>query len=169
MMIKELTVKGRDDVRYIITKSTPCGNALRIDEAVAVYGSGLRLFVSAKNASDICLKTVIDTLAVLRLSGRTVHANFCVDDLFAERIRGELRSAELSDMCVVCSEEAADAARKHSSFVLTVPDSDEGCFFTLTRAEGTNKGMLLISCDPAELEKALTAISGSRERNGADQ
>ena len=169
MMIKELKVRGRDDVRYIITKSTPCGNALRIDEAVTVYVSGLRLFVSAKDGSDICLKTVIDTLAALRAKGITVRACFRADELFADRIRKELLSAELSDMSVFCSEEASEAAKKYSSFVLTVPDSDEGCFFTLTRAEDTNKGKLLIGCDPEELEKALTALSGSMERNGADQ
>ena len=168
MMINELTVKGRSDVRYIVTKSTICGNAVRIEEAAAVYTSGLRLFVSARKGSDLCLKAVIDALTAIRAKGIELHACILTDELFADNIRRQLVPAKLGDLSVVCSDEAAGVSRHHSSFVLTVPDSDEGGFFTLARADAPKKGTLVIGCDAEELEKALTAVSGA-ERKGADQ
>ncbi|MBQ7187632.1 MAG: hypothetical protein IJR91_08370 [Ruminococcus sp.] len=168
MMIKELTVSGRDDVRYIITSAQDAGGSVRVDEAVAVHSSGTQLLVSAKNGSDSCLKAVVKAVAKLQQEGAEIYACFHVDELFAERIRRTAVTEQVKDVCVICSDEAAETAERYSSFVLSVPDSDSGAFYKLSRAGGSDKAVLIIGCSGEELEAALSAISGGAERNGAE-
>ena len=169
MMIKELTVSGRDDVRCIITKTTDMGNAFRVGEAVLIHSTGLQLLVSARNGSDRCIDMIIHVLSQLREEGYRIYACFALNGMFADSIRRTLGKSGLDDPCVVCSDEGAETAEKYSSFVLTVPDSSENGFCTLTRP-GAGKGSgLMIGCNKEELAKALSAAAASAERNGAEK
>ena len=169
MMIKELTVSGRSDVRCIITKTTDLGNAFRAEESFCVHESALQLLVSARNGSDKCLSLIIQVLSQLGKDGIRICACFALNGLFADSIRRKLAGSDLIDPAVVCSDEGIAAAEKYSSYVLTVPDSSEGGFCTLTRPGRPKGSGLMIGCNGEELSKALTAAAGSIERNGADR
>ena len=168
MMNNTLTVKGRDDVRYILTEAAVCGSSLVPAEGVAVYSSGLQLMVKTENCSDSAYRLLVKTIAELNGEGFEIHPCFCFDELMADRRKGVLRSVGLSGCSFVSGAVGAAIAHKYSKMVLTLPECDSGGFFTLYsvgRAEGADK--LIIGCNKRELRQALEAAASASEGSGS--
>ena len=159
-----LSVKGRDNVRYIVTRSTESGGAVHIEEAVAVYSEGMQLLIMARGGSDKSLKRVLSVLTALKNQECVIYACICADELTARSIRSSVIRSELENCCVVTSEEALEVAKRYCRFTLTVPHCDENGFYTL----GQGNRRLMIGCNNAELREALSAAAEA-ERNGAEQ
>ena len=163
-MNKILSAKGRENVRYIVTRSTDTSGAVRIDEAVAVFIDGLQLLIKAGNCSEKWLKRAVSAVVKLCAEGYDIHMCIHTDALSADTIRRAVNKPELAGTSVVTSEEALEAALRYSRFVLTVPHCDEGGFYTL----GQGDKRLMIACEGTELAETLAAAAGT-ERNGAQQ
>ncbi|MBR6873172.1 MAG: hypothetical protein IKN17_06675 [Ruminococcus sp.] len=168
-MNRVLTEKGRDDVRYIITRKTG-GAAVTVREAVPVKKAGLKLLIAADNASDSCLRLVIKAVEAAAEEAE-LTAYFCTDPLTAESLSARIERIQPAGTSVCLrSDKALRTAFDVSDTVLTVPEVSLGGFFTLTPAGSVKlsgreltypdkSAQALTECTLPALTEALKALA----------
>ncbi len=159
------SVKGRQDVRYIITRSGFCGRVFSAEEGAAVFKGSLQLLVLLEAKSDICFENAVHACQRLVRQGYSLHLNVYVSRLFREQAVRRLGAAELHDSGIVTDEAGLDEAIKLSHFILTIPSNEQGFYKLMPGNQGPGREPLIIGTAEGELEKALAAACRALERS----